>query len=182
MRKEFRLIRLKRLRKRFGLCRNRDGLNWRADRAECHPGLVQGEHRPLHRSGQIDRRHLCHSGRGSKIGNQKRFFDEKKATRLRDQGWGQIRIARELSVHLGQIYRWAQSFWGCGLQHGGSSHELRNRRNERVRPGHGRGHCPDKVRIEVMFSPTWHIYRRLCRAHPPRDLGNRAENAPFFRP
>ncbi len=46
--------------------------------------------------------------RGSKIGNQKRFFDKTKATKLRDQGWGQIRIARELSIGVGRINRWAQ--------------------------------------------------------------------------
>ena len=46
--------------------------------------------------------------RGSKIGNQKNFFDKKKATKLRDQGWGQIRIARELCVGVGRINRWAQ--------------------------------------------------------------------------
>jgi len=46
--------------------------------------------------------------RGSKIGNQKRFFDKKEATRLRDQGWGQIRIARELGVGVGRVNRWAQ--------------------------------------------------------------------------
>ena len=46
--------------------------------------------------------------RGSKIGNQKRFFDKMKATELRDQGWGQIRIARELGVGVGRVNRWAQ--------------------------------------------------------------------------
>ncbi|MHC4406227.1 MAG: recombinase family protein [Planctomycetota bacterium] len=46
--------------------------------------------------------------RGAKIGNQKRFFDKKKATKLRDQGWGQIRIARELGVGVGRVNRWAQ--------------------------------------------------------------------------
>jgi len=46
--------------------------------------------------------------RGSKIGNQKRFFDTTKATELRDQGWGQIRIARELGVGVGRVNRWAQ--------------------------------------------------------------------------
>ena len=46
--------------------------------------------------------------RGSKIGNQRRFFDKEKATELRDQGWGQIRIARELGVGVGRVNRWAQ--------------------------------------------------------------------------
>jgi DNA invertase Pin-like site-specific DNA recombinase len=46
--------------------------------------------------------------RGSKIGNQKRFFDKKKATELRDQGLGQIRIARKLGIGVGRVNRWAQ--------------------------------------------------------------------------
>ena len=46
--------------------------------------------------------------RGSKIGNQKKFFDKTKAAELRDQGWGQIRIARELGVGVGRVNRWAQ--------------------------------------------------------------------------
>ncbi len=45
--------------------------------------------------------------RGSKIGNQKQFFDKDKATELRDQGWGQIRIARALGVGVGRVNRWA---------------------------------------------------------------------------
>ena len=46
--------------------------------------------------------------RGKKIGNQKRFFDKKKATQLRDRGWGQIRIARKLSIGVGRVNRWVQ--------------------------------------------------------------------------
>jgi DNA invertase Pin-like site-specific DNA recombinase len=46
--------------------------------------------------------------RGSKVGNQKRFFDKKKATKLRDQGVGQIRIARKLGVGVGRVNRWAK--------------------------------------------------------------------------
>jgi DNA invertase Pin-like site-specific DNA recombinase len=46
--------------------------------------------------------------RGSKIGNQKKFFDKKKATKLRDQGMGQIKIARALGVGVGRVNRWAQ--------------------------------------------------------------------------
>ena len=46
--------------------------------------------------------------RGSKIGNQKRFFDKTKATKLRDQGVGQIRIARKLGVGVGRVNRWAK--------------------------------------------------------------------------
>ena len=31
-----------------------------------------------------------------------------KATELRDQGWGQIRIARELGVGVGRVSQWVQ--------------------------------------------------------------------------
>ncbi|MBA2224690.1 recombinase family protein [Thermogemmata fonticola] len=46
--------------------------------------------------------------RGSQIGPKKRPFDADKATRLRDQGWGQIRIARELGVGVGRVNRWVK--------------------------------------------------------------------------
>ncbi|NQT16562.1 MAG: recombinase family protein [Planctomycetes bacterium] len=46
--------------------------------------------------------------RGSKIGNQKRFFDKKKAIQLRDQGYGQIRIARKLGIGVGRVNRWVK--------------------------------------------------------------------------
>jgi DNA invertase Pin-like site-specific DNA recombinase len=46
--------------------------------------------------------------RGSQIGPKKRFFDAEKATLLRDQGWGQIRIARELGVGVGRINKCVQ--------------------------------------------------------------------------
>jgi DNA invertase Pin-like site-specific DNA recombinase len=46
--------------------------------------------------------------RGSQIGPRKRPFDAEKATRLRDQGWGQIRIARELGVGVGRVNKWAR--------------------------------------------------------------------------
>lgn len=46
--------------------------------------------------------------RGSQIGPKKRPFDAEKATRLRDQGWGQIRIARELGVGVGRVNRWVK--------------------------------------------------------------------------
>ena len=46
--------------------------------------------------------------RGSQIGPKKRPFDSEKATRLRDQGWGQIRIARELGVGVGRVNRWCK--------------------------------------------------------------------------
>lgn len=41
--------------------------------------------------------------RGSKIGRQKRFFDTKRATELRDRGLGQIKIARELGVGVDRV-------------------------------------------------------------------------------
>lgn len=44
--------------------------------------------------------------RGSQIGKKRRFFDKKKATGLRDDGWGQIRIARELGVGVGRVNKW----------------------------------------------------------------------------
>jgi DNA invertase Pin-like site-specific DNA recombinase len=46
--------------------------------------------------------------RGSQIGPKKRYFDIEKATRLRDQGWGQIRIARELGVGVGRVNKWVK--------------------------------------------------------------------------
>jgi len=46
--------------------------------------------------------------RGSQIGPKKRPFDSEKATRLRDHGWGQIRIARELGVGVGRVNRWVK--------------------------------------------------------------------------
>jgi DNA invertase Pin-like site-specific DNA recombinase len=46
--------------------------------------------------------------RGSQIGPVKRFFNKSKATSLRDQGWGQIRIARELGVGVGRVNAWVK--------------------------------------------------------------------------
>ncbi len=47
--------------------------------------------------------------RGSKIGKQKRFFDKKRATTLRDQGLGQIKIARELGIGVGRVNEWVKN-------------------------------------------------------------------------
>lgn len=44
--------------------------------------------------------------RGSQIGQKRRYFDKNRATELRDQGWGQIRIARELGIGVGRVNRW----------------------------------------------------------------------------
>jgi DNA invertase Pin-like site-specific DNA recombinase len=46
--------------------------------------------------------------RGSQIGPKKRPFDSEKATRLRDHGWGQIRMARELGVGVGRVNKWVR--------------------------------------------------------------------------
>lgn len=46
--------------------------------------------------------------RGSQIGKRAANFDEAAATALRDQGWGQIKIARELGVGVGRINRWVR--------------------------------------------------------------------------
>jgi DNA invertase Pin-like site-specific DNA recombinase len=57
--------------------------------------------------------------RGSKIGNQKRFFDKVEATRLRDQGWGKVRIARQLRVGVGTVHRWCrEEYQPPGLRNG----------------------------------------------------------------
>lgn len=47
--------------------------------------------------------------RGSQIGKKPRRFDKEKAMALRDQGWGQIRIARELGIGVGRINEWAKN-------------------------------------------------------------------------
>lgn len=46
--------------------------------------------------------------RGSKIGPTMVPFDKELATELRDQGWGQIRIARKLGVGVGRVNRWVR--------------------------------------------------------------------------
>lgn len=46
--------------------------------------------------------------RGSQIGPKKMPFDKEKAARLRDQGWGQIRIAKELGVGVGRVNTWVR--------------------------------------------------------------------------
>lgn len=46
--------------------------------------------------------------KGKQVGNRMRFFDKQKATELKDQGWGQIRIARELGVGVGRVNQWAK--------------------------------------------------------------------------
>ena len=38
----------------------------------------------------------------------KRFFDKERATELRDEGWGQIRIARELGIGVGRVNEWVR--------------------------------------------------------------------------
>ncbi|WP_339911806.1 recombinase family protein [Symmachiella dynata] len=47
--------------------------------------------------------------RGSQIGQKRRYFNKRKATRLRDQGWGQIKIARELGIGVGRVNAWVNN-------------------------------------------------------------------------
>lgn len=47
--------------------------------------------------------------RGKQIGNRMQFFDVEEATRLRDSGWGQIRIARKLGVGVGRVNDWCRN-------------------------------------------------------------------------
>jgi DNA invertase Pin-like site-specific DNA recombinase len=47
--------------------------------------------------------------RGKQIGNLRRYFDERMATALRAQGWGQIRIAKKLGVGVGTVNAWIRS-------------------------------------------------------------------------
>ncbi len=49
--------------------------------------------------------------RGSVVGNQKRPFDESKARQLRDQGLGQIKIARALGVGVGRVNTWIREHY-----------------------------------------------------------------------
>jgi len=46
--------------------------------------------------------------RGSQIGPKKNYFDKRKAMRLRDLGWGQIRIAKELAIGVGRVNQWVR--------------------------------------------------------------------------
>jgi DNA invertase Pin-like site-specific DNA recombinase len=57
--------------------------------------------------------------RGSQIGPKKRPFDSEKATQLRDHGWGQIRIARELGVGVGRVNRWCKEEYVPASQRAG---------------------------------------------------------------
>lgn len=47
--------------------------------------------------------------RGSQIGKKAQHFDKERATKLRDDGWGQIRIARELGVGVGRVNQWVKT-------------------------------------------------------------------------
>ncbi len=47
--------------------------------------------------------------RGKQVGNPKRWFDHEKAAELRAEGWGQIRIAKELGVGVGRVSGWVRS-------------------------------------------------------------------------
>ena len=43
---------------------------------------------------------------GKQIGKKKNYFDKAKAARLRDDGWGQVRLAKELRIGVGTLRRW----------------------------------------------------------------------------
>ena len=43
---------------------------------------------------------------GKQIGRKKNYFDKRKAARLRDQGWGQVRLAKELGIGVGTLRTW----------------------------------------------------------------------------
>ena len=46
--------------------------------------------------------------RGSQVGNRMRFFDKDRAAELRDQGWGQLKIAKALGIGVGRVNGWAK--------------------------------------------------------------------------
>lgn len=48
------------------------------------------------------------AAKGKQIGNRRRYFDVDAATLLRDQGWGQVRIARHLGVGVGRVNEWCR--------------------------------------------------------------------------
>jgi len=47
--------------------------------------------------------------RGKRIGNPGKHFDKKRATELRDAGWGQLRIAKALGVGVGTVNKWVHT-------------------------------------------------------------------------
>ena len=47
--------------------------------------------------------------KGKQIGPKKRYFDIHKATAMRDQGLGQIKIAKALGVGIGRVNEWARN-------------------------------------------------------------------------
>ncbi len=54
--------------------------------------------------------------KGKQIGPKKRYFDVTKATELRDQGFGQIKIAKALGVGIGRVNDWARNEYVPPLQ------------------------------------------------------------------
>jgi DNA invertase Pin-like site-specific DNA recombinase len=48
--------------------------------------------------------------KGKQIGKFKSYFSTDRAAELRDKGWGQIRIAKELGVGVGRVNAWAKEF------------------------------------------------------------------------
>jgi len=47
--------------------------------------------------------------KGKQIGPKKRYFDTRKATEMRDQGLGQIKIAKALRIGIGLVNEWARN-------------------------------------------------------------------------
>ena len=52
--------------------------------------------------------------RGKQIGNRKRHFDKEEAAALRQRGWGQIRIAKELGIGVGRVNKWLHGEYETG--------------------------------------------------------------------
>lgn len=63
--------------------------------------------------------------RGSQIGNKERFFDKLRATELRNQGWGQIRIAKALGIGVGRVNKWVKEEYVCPKRRKRIDHSLR---------------------------------------------------------
>jgi len=59
--------------------------------------------------------------RGKRIGRVARHFDTERAQELRAQGWGQIRIARELRVGVGRVNAWVRASGAASSGRGSSS-------------------------------------------------------------
>ena len=54
--------------------------------------------------------------KGKQIGNRRRYFNEQKATKLRRQGWGMVKIAKKLGVGVGRVHRWVHEEYENGAE------------------------------------------------------------------